>query len=181
MRVYKYICLSFYRLLINKRYIFNFYIIIIYYCFVYTSLTVGSTPLTVGSTPLTVGSATTPLTVGSVSTPLTATPTSTVGSAATSINLSFGRILRVFDLDDDGLTEGCKTPFTNNESFFLSFGDPENQTMEEFNANWDNANKEREKAREGKVFCGECEGTTNLGKKCTCSAMKNSEFCRFHK
>ena len=76
----------------------------------------------------------------------------------------------------------CKTPFTNNESFFLSFGDPENQTMEElFNANWDNAIKEREKAREGKVFCGECEGTTKLGKKCTCSAMKNSKFCRFHK
>jgi len=76
----------------------------------------------------------------------------------------------------------CKVPFTSNESFFLSFGDPENQTMEEFNFNWDKKQKEREiTIKPVKIFCGECEGTTRLGKKCTCSAMKNSKFCRFHK
>ena len=75
----------------------------------------------------------------------------------------------------------CKTPFTNNESYFLSFGDPEHQTLKDFLSQMDKSNKEREIAREGKVFCGECEGTTKLGKKCTCYTMKNSKFCRFHK
>jgi len=94
-----------------------------------------------------------------------------------------------FDLDDvvlraikckNEVCHVCKAPFTNNESFFLSFGDPKNETMEEFNSNWDKANEER-KGKPVKVFCGECEGITKLGKKCTCSAMKNIKFCRFHR
>lgn len=92
-------------------------------------------------------------------------------------------VLRAIKCENE-ICHVCKTPFSDNESCFLSFGDPEHQTLEEFLSILDKSNKEREIAREGKpvkVFCGDCEGTNKLGKKCTCSAMKNSKFCRFHK
>ena len=92
-------------------------------------------------------------------------------------------VLRAIKCENE-ICHVCKSPFSNDESFFLAYGDPEKQTMEEFNSEEDKINKKREKTYEDKtkqIYCGECEGTTKSGKKCTCSAIKNSKFCRFHK
>ena len=92
-------------------------------------------------------------------------------------------VLRAIKCENE-ICHVCKTPFTSTESFFLAYCDPTKETLKEYIASEEIRIKERELANASKpvkIFCGQCEGTTKLGTKCTCSAMKNSKFCRFHK
>ena len=70
----------------------------------------------------------------------------------------------------------CKKRLSNHEGFYLSYH-YDDETIDEFYTR----QEKKEITFIPKLTCGECEGITKLGKKCTCSTIKNSKFCRFHR